>query len=101
MIVSKRATLLRSERISWVFSTWPVCLRRCSCRNWSRVSRSLGPNSAAESSRISLTVMGGGSGGRAFADDEAAAEGEFGIGQPEGLFCDPGRDPGGVEEDRA
>src|SRR3954465_5888213 len=56
-MVSSRAMSLRSVRNSWVFSTWPVCLRSLSWRSCSRISRSLVVISAGESSRISFEVM--------------------------------------------
>src|SRR5580692_11746764 len=105
-MVSRRATSLRSERSSWVFSTWPVILRMRAWRSDSRISRILVVISAAERSLISLGVMvwrcrmaalyDG-----ALADDEPAVEGKLRVGEAEGLLGDAGGDARELEEDGA
>src|SRR5437870_5364794 len=104
-MVSSRAMSLRSVRNSWVFSTWPVCLRSLSWRSCSRISRSLVLISPGERSRISFEVMterfGEGSGRGGVALDEAAVEWQLGVGEAKGLLGDGERDAGEFEEDGA
>src|SRR5690606_256698 len=87
----------------WVFSTWPVCLRRRSCSSCSRVSRSLVWISAGESSRISLAFMSVRRLmlKRAFAADEPAAERELRVGEAKRLLRDGAGHAGQFKQDGA
>ena len=83
---------LRSERSSWVFSTWPVCLRRRRLQKRFADLAELGGDFAVESSLISLAFMMRirvlRSDNSAFAHDEPAVEGELCVGEAEGFLCD-------------
>src|SRR5450432_1106040 len=105
-MVSRRATSLRSERSSWVFSTWPVCLRRRVWRRDSRISRILVVISTWVRSLISLDVMVWrprvcASDDGALADDEPAVEGKLGVRKAERLLGDAGGNAGELEKDGA